>query len=171
MSPPTSAPLVKMPPPRRAKAETDQAVGDDAALFRHRQVEPEAAGKDEIVPGDGQKAEAHHQHAGDGAGAKGHRQARCEAGARGFRRAHIGAHRNIHADITGRARQRRADQEADGDLPAEENEGENEDHHAHHGDGRILPVEIGLGAFLHRGGDFLHARVAGAQTEHGSHGP
>ena len=39
---------------------------------------------------------------------------------RRLRGAHIGAHRHVHADEAGRARQHRADQEADRDLPAEE---------------------------------------------------
>ena len=33
-------------------------------------------------------------------------------------------------------------------------------------DGAVLPVEIGVRAFLDRGGDFLHARRAGVGRQH-----
>ena len=45
--------------------------------------------------------------------------------------------------IAGRARQHRADQEAERHLPAEQEADEHEDHHADHGDGGVLAVEIG----------------------------
>ncbi len=80
---------------------------------------------------------------------------------RGLRGAHIGAHRDVHADEAGGARQHRADQEADGDQPAEREAEDDEDHDADDGDGGVLAVEIGLRAFVDGGGDFLHARVAG----------
>ena len=47
------------------------------------------------------------------------------------------------------------------DVPAE-NEPENDQNDdADDGDRGVLPVEIGAGAFLHRGGDLLHPCAAG----------
>ena len=54
---------------------------------------------------------------------------------RGLRRAHVGAHRDVHADVAGEARQHRADEEADGDEVAEQDPGEDEDDGADDGDG------------------------------------
>ena len=150
---------------RSAEGKTDQRVHDDAALRRIIQAEAEAHGQDGVIAGHCQQAQAHHQHAGNGAGAERHRQAGGQAGARRFGGAHIGAHRNEHADITGQARQDRADQEADAKLPAEKPAGEHEDHHADHGDGGVLAIEIGARAFLNGGGDFLHPGIAGGQAE------
>ena len=81
--------------------------------------------------------------------------------ARGFGGAHVGAHRDVHADVAGRARQHRADQEADRGVPVEEEADQHEQHHAGDGDRRVLAVEVGAGAFLDRAGDLLHAFVAG----------
>ena len=48
----------------------------------------------------------------------------------------------------------------------DEQEAENdEDHDADDGDGRILPLEIGLRAFGNRGGDLLHPRRAGVRLQ------
>ena len=113
MSPPTSAPLVKMPPPRRAKIEISEAPKprptSESTMMRLCagivEIKTEAGGQEGVIAGNRQQAEAHHQHAGDGAGAERHRKALRQAGARGFGGAHIGAHRDIHADIAGRARQ------------------------------------------------------------------
>ncbi len=51
---------------------------------------------------------------GHGAGLEREAKTGGEALGRGLRRAHIGAHRHMHADKAGRAREHRADQEADG---------------------------------------------------------
>jgi hypothetical protein len=74
--------------------------------------------------------------------------------------AHIGAHRNVHADIAGSAGQYGADHEADGGLGPEKNQYRDRKHGTDDADRRVLAVEIGLGAFLNRCGDSLHAVVA-----------
>ena len=131
MSPPTSAPLVKMPPPRRAKIEISEApkpsatseFDDDAALLRRRRCRDCRPYRQErVVAGNADQAEADDQHAGHRARAERHRKTLRQTLARRFRRAHIGAHRDVHADIAGRAGERRADQVADRHLPAEERE-------------------------------------------------
>jgi hypothetical protein len=40
------------------------------------------------------------------------------------------------------------------------------DDHADHGDGHVLPAQIGLSAFLDRGSDLLHLFIAGRCAEH-----
>src|SRR5947207_6386661 len=46
-------------------------------------------------------------------------------------------------------------------MPAEKDESDDEDDDADDADGRVLALEIGLGAFAHGGGDFLHAGRTG----------
>ena len=83
MSPPTSAPLVKMPPPRRAKMEISEAPKprptSESTMMRLCsvivQIKSQPHGEEGVIAGDAQQAQAHHQHAGDGAGAERDRQA------------------------------------------------------------------------------------------------
>ena len=58
--------------------------------------------------------------------------------------AHVGAHRDVHADEAGGARQHRADQEADGGVLAEEDGEHDEDDDADDGDGGVLAAQVGL---------------------------
>jgi hypothetical protein len=67
-----------------------------------------------VVAGDAEQTETHHQQAGDGAAAEGDLQRRVEAGVSGLGGAHVGAHRDVHADVAGGAGQHRADDEAAG---------------------------------------------------------
>ena len=119
-SAPTSAPLVKMPPPRRAKIEISDAPklrATSASMIGR--TEPSAAlpvQQHIIVAADAEQAEADDQQAGDGARPESDAERLLHAFPGGSRRAHIGAHRNIHADITGEARQHRADDKADRDM-------------------------------------------------------
>jgi len=50
-----------------------------------------------------------------------------------------------------------ADREADGDRPGEQEAEGDEDDDADARDGRVLALQVGLRAFTHRAGDFLHA--------------
>jgi hypothetical protein len=151
-SPPTSAPLVKMPPPRRAKIEISEAPKPSAtsASITVRLIRgiAQRCGQEAEIEGDAEQREARDQHAGDGAGLEGEFEAAGQRRGRGLRGAHIGAHRDVHADEAGRARQHRADQEA--------------------GDRHVLAFEIGLRAFAHGAAcDFLHpAPVTDATTLH-----
>ena len=121
-SAPTSAPLVKMPPPSRAKIEISEPPKPSATMASstgRRSSPSHVAAEHEVIAGDAQQAEADHQHAGDRAGAEGDIQAGGKATLGGLRGADIGAHRDVHADIAGRGRQHGADDEADGDVDAQ----------------------------------------------------
>jgi hypothetical protein len=72
-----------------------------------------------VVAGDAEQAQADHQQAGDGAAAEGDLQRRIEAVVGGLGGAHVGAHRDVHADVAGRrTAPRRSEAECGG--PAEE---------------------------------------------------
>ena len=161
-SAPTSAPLVKMPPPRRAKIEISEPPKarptSECSAPRPDRRERAAC---EVVAGDAEQAEADHQHAGDGAAAERDLQRGVDAVSGGLRGAHVGAHRDVHADVAGQAREHRADREAARGRPAEREADDHEQHDADDGDGGVLAVEVGLGAGLDRRGDLLHARIAG----------
>ena len=117
-SAPTSAALVKMPPPRRAKIETSEAPSASAvsAVTTFAVVRRVAAGpvRYQNRTGDREQRQAGDEQAGDRAGAEGGGQAALQAGARGLGGADVGADRDVHADEAGRARQDRADDERGG---------------------------------------------------------
>ncbi len=146
---------------RGAEAERDERVDD----FTRGWVEAHEMGEHQEIDGDAEKRQARHEEAGDGTGAEGEAQPGGEALGRCLRRAHIGAHRDVHADIARGTRQHGADGEADGLRDAEQEGEQEEDGDADNGDGGVLAGEIGLGAFLDGGGDFLHARRAGIGGE------
>ena len=116
-SAPTSAPLVKMPPPRRAKIEISEAPnarpssGLSVAAAVDRRDWP--AGDEPEEDADAEQAEPDHQHAGDRAALEGDVERRADALRGGLRGAHVGAHRDVHADEAAGARQHRAEHEAD----------------------------------------------------------
>ena len=80
--------------------------------------------------------------------------------------AHVGAHRDVHADEAGGAGEHRADRKADGDQPAEREAEDDEDDDADNADGGVLALEIGLRAFAHGGGNLLHLGAAGIGAQH-----
>ena len=129
------------------------------------------AGEEAEIERDAQERQARHQHAGDGARLEGEFEAAGQRLGGGLRDPHIGAHRHVHADEAGGAREQRADQEADGDQPAERETEDDEDHHADHGDGGVLALEIGLRAFAHGLGNLLHLLAAGVGAQHRAGGP
>ena len=133
-------------------------------------IEMHRSDQDRVVTRNADQAEADDEHAGHRAGAERNRETLRQTVPRRFRRAHIGADRNVHADIAGRARERRADQKADRFLPAEERPADREDHGAGDGDGGVLAIQIGARAFLDGGRDFLHAGIARAHAEDGADG-
>ena len=112
-SAPTSAALVKMPPPRRAKIEISEAPNASATsastTMRSLGAWPASAGQVPEEDRDREQAEAGDQHAGDRADAERHGEAALQAVARGFGGADVGPDRDVHADEAGRARQHRAD--------------------------------------------------------------
>src|SRR6476469_5312578 len=91
-SAPTSAPLVKMPPPSRAKIEISEPpkarpiIGPSAALS----VSSLGAAPDEHeVAGDAEQAQADHEHAGDGAALEADVERGVQSAGGGLRRAHV----------------------------------------------------------------------------------
>src|SRR5205823_12706779 len=60
---------------------------------------------------------------------------------------------------------------SDGDLPAQHDECGDENRYADNGDGGVLAVQIGAGAFLDRRGDLLHLLGAGAESQQLLHEP
>ncbi len=175
-SAPTSAPLVKMPPPRRAKIEISDAPKPSAtsASTTTRSAARIAGepGENGVIDRDAEQREAGHQQAGDRARLEGDVEAAGERFRRRLRGADIGAHRDVHADEAGRAGEQRAEQEAEGHPPAEQDDEQHEDDAADIGDGRVLALEIGLRAFGDGVGDFLHplrAGVGGEQLLRGLH--
>ena len=149
---------------RGAEAQADQRIDEFAALG--------AQGKqDAVVARDRQQGEARDQHAGHRAGAERDGQTLGQPLTRGLGGAHVGAHRHVHADVAGRARQHRADQIANADREIERERHDQEDHGADHGDRAVLAVEVGLGAFLDRRGDGLHARRARVGAQDGAGRP
>jgi hypothetical protein len=141
---------------RGAEAQRHQRVDHVAAGV----LEPERPGQHRVVPGHADQREAGHQQARDGAGAEGHRQALLQALGGRLGRAHVGAHRDQHPGEARQARQHRADQEAGAGQRADQHAHGDKDDHAHHGDGGVLPLQVGLGPFLNGGGDLLHPGVA-----------
>ena len=115
-SPPTSAPLVKMPPPRRAKIEISEAPKPSATsastTVRLFGGQMQRIGQEAEIEGDAEQRETGDQHAGDRAGLEGEFKSAGQRVGRGLRGAHVGANRDVHADEAGRARQHRADQES-----------------------------------------------------------
>ena len=142
---------------RGAEGQGHQRVDDGAA----RRVEAHRVLEEAEVEGDAEEAQARDEKARDRARLEGEVEAARERLGGRLRHAHIGAHRDVHADEAGETREHGADGEADGRPDAEQQPGEDEDHHADDADGGVLTVEIGRGAFAHGGGNLLHTGRAG----------
>ena len=148
---------------RGAEAERDQRI-DDGAVVRRQVL---GADQKSEIDRDAQEREASDQQPGDGAGLECQFKPAGERANGGLRGADVGAHRDVHADEAGQARQHRADQEADRDQGAEEVPDDGEDHDADEADRGVLALEIGLRAFAHRRRDLLHSCIAGIGGEDG----
>ena len=85
--------------------------------------------------------------------------------ARRLRRSHVGANRYEHADVAREARKDSADREADRGIPVERQSERNEEHDADDRDRRVLAVHVGVGAFLNRCRDLLHAIGPGRASQ------
>jgi hypothetical protein len=127
---------------RGAEGQAEQGL----SVARGRAVPPPVMNQEEDAHA--QQAQAHHQHAGDGAALEGDVQRRADALGGRLRGAHVGAHRHVHADEAAGARQHRAEHEADGRLGAQEHGDQHRQHHADDGDGAVLPRQVGRGALL-----------------------
>jgi hypothetical protein len=169
-SPPTSAPLGE-----DAAAETGED-GDQrrAEAERHKRIDDVAAaafeahdiGQDPVIDSNAEQRQACHEHAGDGTGLEGDVEAGGKALRRGLRGAHIGADRDMHADEAGRAREDRADQEAESSLSGKKEKGKNENSDADNADRPVLARQIGLGTFSNISRNFLHSGIALVGGQH-----
>ena len=140
---------------RAAEAERHHRLEHAAQIGRRGSVRAQ----DEVVAGDAEQPEADHQHAGDGARLERDVEPGGEAAARrpapcARWRAPIRSCR-----CSRRARQHGADRKADRDADAQGEAEDDQDQDADDGDRGVLPVQVGAGAVLDGGGDFLHARV------------
>ena len=160
-SAPTSAALVKMPPPRRAKTEISEPPKPRpiSASTASLSVLP-VIDQDPVVAGDAEQRQADDQQAGDRAAFEGDVERRRHAAAGRLGDARVGPHRDVHPDEAGRAGERGADHEADRGLVVLQEPEQDRDRHGDRGDDRVLAVQVGLGAFLHGARDFLHPVVA-----------
>ncbi len=141
---------------RGPEAQGDKSV-DDGPVGR---IKPHGQ-KNEEIDGDAQQAQTGNQQSGHGT--RFERQIE-PAGQRGGRRlgdTHIGAHRDVHANEPGSAREHGPDQKADRRIDAEQQPGNDKDDDADNGNGCVLALEIGGGAFADRSGNLLHAGTAG----------
>ena len=160
-SAPTSAALVKMPPPSRAKTEISEPPKPRpiSASTASLSVLP-VSDEDAVVAGDAEQRQADDQQAGDRAALEGDVERRRNAAAGGLGDAGVGPHREVHPDEAGRAGEDGADHEAERGLPVLQEPEHDRERYRDRGDDRVLAVQVGLGALLHGPRDFLHAVVA-----------
>ncbi len=113
-----------------------------------------------VVAGNAEQTEPDHQHAGDGTAAKRDLHGGIETVVGCLGGAHIGADRDVHADITGETGEYRPDGKTDGGGNADIVANQYQQHDAGQTDSGVLTVEVGFGAFLHGGRDLPHSLIA-----------
>ena len=122
----------------------------------------EDARQEPEVARDPEEAEPDDEQAGDRAGAEGDVERRAEPRFRSLRGADVRAHGDVHADEARRARENRADREADRRSPAqlvveaEQQERDDRDGRDRH----VLPPQVRRRAFLDGARDLLHPLAA-----------
>src|SRR5262245_24854048 len=92
-SAPTSAPFVKMPPPKRAKIEISEPPNASPERLQDLFLGHAHRVQNEVVAGDAEEAEADDEKTRNGAAFEGELQGRIQTLRRGLRRAHVGAYR------------------------------------------------------------------------------
>ena len=145
---------------RGTEGQRHQRVHQFAPLSSVREGEAHGLGQHPVEHRNGQQRQACHQHAGDRARAESEGETLLQTLHGSSRRAQVGFHRDVHADEAGNARQDGPDHEAHRAERAEEHGHQYGDHDADDGDGGVLPLQIGLRAFLNGPCDFLHFGVA-----------
>ncbi len=148
---------------RPAECQSDQRAQRRLRIAQHMQHA-------KVIAGHAQQPQADHQHSRDGPAAEGDFERGIDAHVRRLRGAHIGAHRDEHADVACEAREEGAHRKAAGRGPAEGYPQDNEQDDAHECDRAVLAIQIGACAGLNRGRDFLHARIAGRLREDPANG-
>ncbi len=141
---------------RGAEAQADERVDDRAVGGRVAR----APGEDRVIDRDAEQREPRDEQTRDRARLESDVQTFGERLRGGLSGADIGAHRNVHADVAGRAREHRAEHETEGDPKAEKEGQQHRDARADDGDGPVLAIEIGLRALGDRARDLLHFRGA-----------
>ncbi len=139
---------------RPTEAEPDER--DDGSFLGF----VEDRGEQAVVAGEAHQREPRDEHACDGAALEGDPQRGRHASAGGLGDTRVGAYRDVHADVAGRAREDAADREAAGDGDVLDEDERHEQHHADDGDGGVLTIQIGASAFLDRARDALHPLVS-----------
>ena len=122
-----------------------------------------------IVAGDAQEAQSDDQQARYRAAPECDRQRIVDPPVGGFGSAQVGAHGDVHADVTGGAGEQRADQEPEAGVPVEHETQHDEQDDTDRADGRVLAVEIRGGSLLDGRSDFPHAFVAFGLGEYPAH--
>src|SRR3954463_9411818 len=161
-SAPTSAALVKMPPPSRAKtqirkappaerreagdrgppeAEPDERVYRVLLLHAGRQQDP-------VVAGHAEQREARDEQAGDGAALEGAVERRRYAAGGRLGHARIHPVRHVHSDEAGGGREGATDEEADRGADVESDREHDRQDHGDAADDRVLALQVGAGALL-----------------------
>ena len=136
-----------------------------------RAIGIEHAPQEEVISGDAQQAETGDQNARHRAGAERDIQSGLKSpGPRRIGGTDIAPNRDVHPDIPGHTRQDGADEIADGDIPVERHAKNYANDHADAGNGCVLPVKIGAGAFLNGEGDLRHPLIPGARAKNGAGG-
>ena len=167
MSAPTSAPLVKMPPPRRANTEISEPPKPRPIerVDRLLRVCVEEPGQHAVVAGHAEQREADDEHAGDRAAAERDVERRADAAARRLGDAGVRAHRHVHADEARRRREDAADREADRDLDVLEQISATNRTDADDGDRRVLAVRYADAPSWIGRRERSHRLVAGRQRQ------
>jgi len=150
---------------RATEGKTDQTV-EILFIIGAQQLRGE-----HVEAGAAQKAKAHHQHAGHRTTAEGHGQRGGHAVMRGLRGPHIGAHRNVHADVTRGTREQGTGEEPEGGVLVQHGPQHRKEHHAHDADGGVLAVQVSRRPLLNCHCDFAHARVAFRLRQNPAHRP
>ena len=117
-----------------------------------------------------QQSQAHYQHAGDSATAEGNLHGGIQAVIGGFSGTYVGAHGDIHADITCQTGKYGADGKAGRRGPAQKDADKNEQHHAHSTNGGVLAVEVGGSPRLHSSCNLVHSFVTSGLGQYPFHG-
>jgi hypothetical protein len=121
---------------------------------------PDPVFRQGVEDADGQKRQAYHEKAGDSAAVERHPHG---GGARLAGRLcgpGVRQHGNAHADVAGRERTKRADQETERGKFVSKNPKENEDDAGDRADGHHLALQVCLRAFFDCAGDLAHSFVA-----------
>ena len=144
---------------RRSESESHEGVDDDAALRIELTLEQS------VVGGDSEQSESGDEETGDRSGAEGDFESVVETHRRGLSGSGVGSHRNVHADESRRPGKNRSESESRCDVESEDREDDREDDRSGDRDRLVLPSQIRLSAFLHRGGDAFHGVVSGVRLE------